>query len=89
MLNGNHAVTMTGDQSGITMDIYTDMPAMQMYTGAAGEEKRTVTDPTDRGGVALEPQFVPNAINMDGFAKPILKASETQTHYISITFAQK
>ena len=89
MLNGNHAATMTGDQSGITMDIYTDMPAMQMYTGAGGEEKRAVSDPTARGGVALEPQFVPNAINMDGFAKPILKSGETQTHYISLTFAQK
>ena len=41
---------------------------------------------SDRGGVALEPQFVPNAINMDGFEKPILKANEEKRHYIRLEF---
>ena len=86
MLNGNHAATMVGDMSGLKMEIYTDMPAMQMYTGAGKEETRRAEKISDRGGVALEPQFAPNAINMEGFDKPILKANEEKRHYIRLVF---
>lgn len=86
MLNGEHAATMVGDVSGLKMEIYTDMPAMQMYTGAGKEETRNAKKLADRGGVALEPQFVPNAINMEGFEKPILKANEKKRHYICLKF---
>ena len=86
MLNGEHAATMVGDVSGLKMEIYTDMPAMQMYTGAGGEETRKADKLADRGGVALEPQFAPNAINMEGFEKPILKANEGKRHYIRLEF---
>ena len=86
MLNGGHAATMVGDISGLKLEIYTDMPAMQMYTGAGVEETRKAKKFADRGGVALEPQFVPNAINMEGFEKAILKANEEKRHYIRIEF---
>ena len=86
ILNSEHAATMIGDVSGLKMEIYTDMPAMQMYTGAGKEETRNAEKIADRGGVALEPQFVPNAINMEGFDKPILKASEEKRHYIRLEF---
>ena len=77
---------MIGDVSGLKMEIYTDMPAMQMYTGAGKVETRNTEKISDRGGVALEPQFVPNAIKMDGFEKPILKANEEKRHYIRLEF---
>lgn len=86
MLKGEHAATMVGDISGLKMEIYTDMPAMQMYTGAGVEETRNAEKISDRGGVALEPQFAPNAINMEGFEKPILKANEGKWHYIRLEF---
>ena len=86
ILNSEHAATMIGDVSGLKMEIYTDMPAMQMYTGAGKVETRNTEKISDRGGVALEPQFVPNAINMEGFDKPILKASEEKRHYIRLEF---
>ncbi len=86
MLNGNHAATMVGDISGLKMEIYTDMPAMQMYTGAGVEETRNAETLADRGGVALEPQFAPNAINIAGLEKPILKANEMKKHYIRLEF---
>ena len=86
MLNGEHAATMVGDVSGLKMEMYTDMPAMQMYTGAGGEETRKADKLADRGGVALEPQFAPNAINMEGFEKPIVKANEKKRHYIRLEF---
>lgn len=86
ILNGNHAATIIGDKSGIKAEIYTDMPAVQLYSGAGGDEKREEPDPTNRGGVALEPQFVPNAVNMSGFEKPILKACEKKEHFIRLDF---
>lgn len=86
ILKGNHAATIVGDKSGIKAEIYTDMPAIQLYSGAGGEEKREEPDPTNRGGVALEPQFVPNAVNMQGFEKPILKANEEKKHFIRLEF---
>lgn len=86
MLNGEHAATMVGDVSGMKMEVYTDMPAMQMYTGAGLEETKNAEKLADRGGVALEPQFPPNAINMQGFDKPILKANEEKRHYIRLEF---
>ena len=86
MLNGTHAATMVGDISGLKMEVYTDMPAMQMYTGAGGENTKAAAKIADRGGVALEPQFAPNAINMDGFEKPIVKANEESFHYIRLEF---
>ena len=86
MLNGNHAATMVGDISNLKMEIYTDMPAMQIYTGAGVEETRNAEKLADRGGVALEPQFAPNAINIAGLEKPILKANEMKKHYIRLEF---
>lgn len=86
ILNGNHAAAMVGDVSGLKMEIYTDMPAMQMYTGVGVEETQKAEKLADRGGVALEPQFTPNAINMEGFEKPILKANEEKRHYIRLEF---
>lgn len=86
MLNGEHCATMIGDMSGKKMEIYTDMPAMQMYTGAGGQETEEARSAADRGGVALEPQFAPNAINMDGFRQPILKAGTKNSHYIRLEF---
>ena len=40
------------------------MPAMQMCTSAGVEETLNAEKLASRGGVALEPQFVPNTINM-------------------------
>ena len=86
MLNGEHAATLIGDISNLKLEIYTDMPAIQMYTGAGVEETKFAKEIADRGGVALEPQFAPNAINMEVFDKPILKANEKKTHYIRLEF---
>lgn len=86
MLNGEHAATIVGDIFGLKMEIHTDMPAMQMYTGAGVEGTRNAEKLADRGGVALEPQFAPNAINMEGFEKPLLKTNEGKRRYIRLEF---
>ncbi|HCI73479.1 MAG TPA: galactose-1-epimerase [Lachnospiraceae bacterium] len=65
-------------KTGICMECYSDLPGVQLYVG------NFITDHTGKGGAAygyrngfcLETQYYPNAINQEGFAKPILKAGE-------------
>ncbi len=65
------------ETTGRLMEIYTDLPGMQMYTGNyisslnPGKNK-TVYGP--KGGVAFETQQYPDAINHPNFPSPILKA---------------
>lgn len=86
ILNNSHAATLVGDKTGVKMEIHTDMPSIQLYTGAGDKRGRVGEGDTDCSGIALEPQFVPNAINMEGFAKPILKANSSNNHYIKLVF---
>lgn len=88
VLNGDHACTMTGDKSGLQMDIYTNLPCMQIYSGIAsmggvqGKAKLYYA----KEGIALEPQLAPNAINMPTFQSPILRKDETKNYSIQYTF---
>ena len=66
--------------SGRKMEVYTDMPGMQLYTGNFIDP-----DPVGKGGihyqkrsgVAFETQYYPNAINVPSFPQPLLKAGKT------------
>ena len=65
-------------KSGICMEAYTDLPGVQFYAGnfiAPHTGKGGVTY-NKRQGFCLETQYYPNAINQEGFAKPLLKAGE-------------
>lgn len=67
------------DKTGICMEVYTDLPAMQFYAGNCMTpdmkgKNGAVYQP--RTGFCLETQFVPNSINMDNFEKPLLKAGD-------------
>lgn len=86
VLNGGHAATLTGDVSGLKAEIYTDMPCVQIYSGKSnmGGIRGKRKDYFDKEGIAIEPQFAPNAINMSGFDKPVLKAGEEKSHFIRI-----
>lgn len=69
---------MTAKESGITMEVYTDKPGVQMYTGnfIDGETGKGDVIYKKRQGVCFETQLYPNAINKDNFQKPIVKAGE-------------
>ena len=87
VLNGEHAAHAESVLTGIKMDIYTDMPCIQFYSGGqlggvAGKSGKY----NKWAGFCLEPQFCPNAINMDGFEKPLLKKGEVKNHYIKFVF---
>ncbi|MBQ2967717.1 MAG: galactose mutarotase [Clostridia bacterium] len=76
-----------GDKTGITMEMYTDAPAVQLYTANFLKDDRTCKDGVTYGlhhGFCLETQDVPNAINIPFFKSPILKEGEkydTTTEY--------
>lgn len=74
------AASLWDKKSGRIMDVYTDKPGIQFYTGnflngsVVGKDGCAYVR---RGGVCLETQFFPNAIKLKNFASPILKAGET------------
>ena len=61
------------------MYVYTDLPGIQLYVGNYMKPEEVMKNGkhfVKRGGVALETQYFPNALNVDSFQSPILKAGE-------------
>ncbi|MFC5632176.1 MULTISPECIES: aldose epimerase family protein [Streptococcus] len=78
--------TAIGNESGIKMEVYTDLPGVQFYSGNFIEKEngKAGTIYTKRSGFCLETQFFPNAINTPQFEAPVLLANtpyQTTTIY--------
>ena len=87
ILNSEHAAHAESEITGIKMDVYTDMPCLQFYSGGQLNNVKGKSGIYNRyAGFCLEPQFCPNAINMQGFNKPTLKAGQIKKHYIKFAF---
>lgn len=87
ILNGRDAAYAIGEKSGIKMEVSTDLPCLQFYSGGALKTCRGKTRVYGHwSGFCLEPQYCPNAVNMNGFDKPLLKAGESKSHYIRYDF---
>jgi len=77
---------LSDEKSGIAMEVYTDLPGVQLYAGnfigdTIGKEGVKYTK---RNGVCLETQYYPNAINIEAFPSPITgpnKPYKTTTIY--------
>ncbi len=78
---------VTSKESGILMEIFTDCPGLQMYTGnflqdkTGGKYGRVYAD---RSAVAFETQQFPDAMHHENFPSPLVKAGEafhTETEY--------
>ncbi|MBE6958036.1 MAG: galactose mutarotase [Ruminococcaceae bacterium] len=73
--------------SGRSMAVFTDRPGVQLYSGNFMQDEKGkdgVTYPR-RGGVCLETQYYPNAINYPHWPQPVTKAGEkykTETAFI-------
>lgn len=76
------AAMVCSPQSGITMNIHTDQPGVQFYSG-----NWLGTPFKPHAGLCLEFQDVPNAPNMDGFPGTVLKPGEIYRRQISLEFA--
>lgn len=75
-----HAGRLSDPQSGRKMDIYTDLPCIQLYTGnMIGEDNPPFYGKYkshDHMGVCLETQVMPNAVNCPGITDTILRPGE-------------
>ncbi len=77
---------ITGDISGISMDVYTDLPGVQFYSG-----NFLVAEPGKQGvvykyrqGMCFETQYYPDTMNHENFPSCLCKAGEvyqTTTEY--------
>lgn len=87
------AATVTGDQSGIVMQIFTDQPGLQFYGGNFMKGQNTLKNGVKdeyRTAIALETQHFPDAVNQPDFPSIILDPGETyQTRSEYIFSVQK
>lgn len=68
------------------MEVWTDLPGIQFYAGnciSPCKGKNGISY-DKRQALALETQYFPNAVNQDGFEKPVFEAGQkydTRTEY--------
>lgn len=69
-----HVARVRGDKTGIVMDVATDLPGMQLYTGnhVGGEQGKGGNVTVDHGAFCLETQFFPDAVNHPSLPNPSL-----------------
>lgn len=78
-----HAATLLDPGSGRQLDVYTDQPGLQVYTGNHFDGSMTGKNETrinQYAGVALETQIFPNSPKVAHFPNAILRPGETYQH---------
>jgi len=74
------AATLAAPDGKLTMDVFTDKPGVQVYTGTH------LTPPFVRhGGICLETQHFPDAPNIPAFPSPVVRPGEV--YEFTTTFA--
>lgn len=72
--------TVKAEESGISMEVYSDCVALQFYAGNYIDEVPQTGKGNftygNRSGLCLETGFLPNSINQPKFDSPVLKANE-------------
>ena len=68
------------------MDVYTDLPGVQFYTGnwLGGEKGKGGVSYEDRNAFCFETQMYPDSVNHPQFPSPVVKAGTahvTRTSY--------
>lgn len=77
---------LSSDISGITMEVYTDLPGIQVYSGnfLLADVGKAGAIYKKNQAVCFETQYFPDAINHDNFSSPVCRANkvyETMTEY--------
>lgn len=83
------ALRLTEPESGRTLELYTTQPGVQVYTAIHfdGSEAGKGKKPLEQfGGIAIEAQNYPDAINHPNFPSPVLKPGETYKEQITYKF---
>lgn len=80
---------LSSPETGITMTAMTDMPGVQLYSANFVEEPhgKGKKNYWHRSALCLETQFFPNAMAVEGFTKPILRAGDVWRHRTSYQFS--
>lgn len=70
--------SLTGDKTGLSMDVYTDLPGVQIYTGnfIFEEPGKGGAVYRHRPGICFETQHYPDAVNHPNFPSPVYRAGE-------------
>lgn len=81
---------VVSEESGIVMEVYTDLPGVQIYTAnfLDGEPGKDGASYIRRSAVCLETQYYPDAVHHDNFPQPLCKKGEkydTRTAYRFLT----
>ncbi|TCD10500.1 galactose mutarotase [Pedobacter frigidisoli] len=74
-----HAATVKGDKSGVIMDIYTQEPGLQFYSGNFMQSKNTFKSGAKddfRTAIAMETQHFPDSPNQPSFPTTVLKPGQ-------------
>lgn len=81
--NNGHEVEkvaeLVDDKSGRKMEVFTDLPGLQLYTSNTMGPVKNSKDGVSYnkfGGVCFETQYFPNACNISSFPSPMLKAGK-------------
>jgi aldose 1-epimerase len=84
----NPAAIAKGDESGIVLNVSTDMPAIQFYTGNSIGHCRGKNGAfyNNYDGFALECQQFPNAVNEPSFPNAVIKSGQLTHAFISYSF---
>ena len=83
------AAAVTSPESGITMECLTDLPGIQIYAGnnlGSPLDIKTTKAYGQYDAICLEAQMVPNAVNLEGFASPVIKAGKKVYHACGYRF---
>lgn len=89
--NCRKIASVYSDQSGIQMEVSSDLPCVQFYAGnfITPHDGKSGHTYDKRDGFCLETQVEPNAVNVEEFHSPILKAGETFTTVTGYRFYVK
>ena len=82
------AAEVYSGKTGITMQVETDLPGIQLYTAnfVDGTVSGKGVTYQKHSGFCLETQFFPDAVNKPNFASPIIKPLQTQSSYTQFKF---
>jgi aldose 1-epimerase len=90
-VNGlNHAAMVTGDKSGIIMNVYTEEPGLQFYSGNFMLGKNTFSDGSKddfRTAFAMETQHYPDSPNEPSYPSTVLKPGDVYKTYSVYDFS--
>ena len=80
---------LSDNESGISLKISSDYPSVVFYSGCYPDSFPVNDDKASSykyHALCLEPQFIPNGINMENVPQALLKPEEKYSHYIKYTF---